>query len=80
MLLCVCTSMFYSSWEYCPKFLAGLLAFPRSVRLPDSSVAFDELTLIRGDYSCRYSSGFAPDSLASICSITNFGGKDNKNN
>jgi hypothetical protein len=38
-------------------------------------VAFDEQTLTKGDYSCRYSSGFAPDSLASICSITNFGAK-----
>lgn len=60
--------------------LAGLLAFPLSARLPDSSVALFEQTFTKGDYSCRYSPGLSPDSLASHDGfrrlITKFGCKD----
>ena len=58
--------------------LAGLLAFPLPVRLPDSSVAFVNRRSKEGITAAGTAPVFSPDSLTSKCSITKFSGKDKK--
>ena len=69
---------------------AGLLTFPSLLYLPDNVVSgVIRADLINGDYSCRYSSGLSPDSLASggyrhqisicVCKDTIYFGKHKKN-
>ena len=70
----------FSCTGYDIAVVAGLLAFPNLLCLPGPRVSGVILTSYsKGDYSCRNSSGFSPDSLTSRLVLEpdyHFGGKD----